>query len=118
MKKIFKWAGYVILPLVIVFAVALFWEPITYFILGKVIRYYAAGADIALELGKVSGNPFSSSRIERISIRPGKGLPQTYRFEAGSVACTYNLWDLKKGYEFFLQGLSCSSDKPDFSYDL
>ena len=118
MKKILKWAGYALLAICIVlFALFLNWESITYYTLRKVALFYAGRADIELEIGTITGNPFSETKLANVSIRPKKGLPQTYNFQAPSITCTYDLWNLKEGHELFLQGLSCRADSPEFSYD-
>jgi hypothetical protein len=119
MKKIFKWAGYALLFLsIILFAVFLQWESISYFTLRKVTQFYAHRAGINFDIGRIRGKPFSETTIEKLAIRPEEGQPQAYHFKSQSITCSYNLWDLRKGYESFLQGLSCSAQIPEFFQDL
>jgi len=118
MKKFFKWAGYVLLSFIILlFVVLINWESVSYFTVKKIVQFYAGRGHITFEIGAISGRPFSQTTLANVSIRPGEGQPQAYYFKARSIDCTYNLWDLKKGYELFLQGLICSADNPVFSYD-
>ena len=118
MKKLFKRAVYVLLPIVILILVAILkWEPITYFALGKIVRFYGNRSHIVLEIGGMKGKPFTETTLDAVAIRPGETDPQTYGFKADTVTCTYNLWDLKIGYERFLAGLACRVDKPQFTYD-
>ena len=118
MKKIFKWTGYVLLSSAILFFILfLNWESITYYTVRKFALFYAGRVDIELVIGTITGNPFSETKLANVSIRPKKGLPQTYNFQAGSITCTYELWNLKEGHVLFLQGLSCRADSPEFSYD-
>ena len=118
MKRLFKVAGYVVLPLAILFFIFLLnRESVSRFILKNVAQFYAGRAHIALDIDRISGNPFSATILENIVIRPVKDYPQNYSFKADTISCTYNLWDLKEGYEFFLKGLSCSASSPEFSYD-
>jgi hypothetical protein len=118
MKKFFKWAGYVLLSFIILlFVVLINWESVSYFTVKKIVQFYAGREHITFEIGAISGRPFSQTTLANVSIRPGEGQPQAYYFKARSIDCTYNLWDLKKGYELFLQGLICSADNPVFSYD-
>jgi len=118
MRKASKWAGYIFLPIAIIFFIVLLnWEAISYLTIRKVVQFYAGRADIALEVGRISGRPFSETTFENLSIRPADGQPQIYHFKAQFIACTYNIRDLKKGYESFLQGLMCRADNPVFSYD-
>ncbi len=118
MNKIIKWAGLLFLP-IFIFILALFLNKVTvgYFIVQKVAQFYAGKADIILEIGRISGNLFSETTVTRLSVRPGDGQPQAYHFKAPSITCTYNLWDLKEGYELFLEGLSCRVDTPEFIQD-
>ena len=119
MKKFIKRAGYAILPIVLLlFVVLLNRESVSHYVLKNVAQFYAGRAHIALDIGRISGNPFSETTVDSITIRPGKDNPQDYSFKADAITCTYNLWDLKEGYEFFLEGLSCSINTPEFSYDL
>ncbi|KPJ99067.1 MAG: hypothetical protein AMJ60_06210 [Desulfobacterales bacterium SG8_35] len=118
MKKVLKWAGYVALAIAIfLLAVFLNRESLSYYTLRKGAQFYAGRADIALAFGRVGGNIFSETTLENISIRPVDGQPQTYHFKAQSISCTYNIWDLKEGYELFLHGLSCTTDAPEFAYE-
>lgn len=118
MKKFFKWAGYVLLSFsILLFVVLLNWESVSYFVVKKIAQFYAGREHITFEIGAISGQPFSHTVLENIAIRPEEGQPQAYHFKARSINCTYNLWDLKEGYEFFLQGLMCSADTPVFAYD-
>ena len=119
MKKIIKWGGYVALPFIILSLVVLLkWESISYYGLRKIAQLYAGKSNISLEIGRISGSPLSETTLENVSLRPETGRPQTYNFKAQSLACTYNLWDLRDGYELFLQGLDCSANDPVFAYDL
>ena len=119
MKKFIKRAGYAILPIVLLlFVVLLNRESVSHYVFKNVAQFYAGRAHIALDIGRISGNPFSETTVDSITIRPGKDNPQDYSFKADTITCTYNLWDLKEGYEFFLEGLSCSINTPEFSYDL
>jgi hypothetical protein len=119
MKRFLKWAGYLLL-FIVIFTVAGFlaWDSVSYFIAGKVAQFYARRADIVLDIGGVRGRPFSETTVENISVRPAEEKVQGYHFKSQSITCTYNLWDLKKGYGFFLQGLSCRADSPEFVHDL
>ena len=67
MKKIFKWAGYILLPIIILlFVVLLTWEHLSYFVLKKAAQYYAERENIALDIGTISGRPLSETTIENI----------------------------------------------------
>jgi hypothetical protein len=118
MKKLFKRTGYAILPIVILlFVLLLNWESAGYYVLKKVAQFYAGRAHIVLNIGRISGNPFSETTLDNITILPVEAYPQAYSFKTDIITCTYNLWDLKEGYEFFLKGLSCSVSAPELSYD-
>ncbi|KPK29938.1 MAG: hypothetical protein AMK70_14985 [Nitrospira bacterium SG8_35_1] len=118
MNKMIKWAGFVFLPIAIfILAVFLNRETVGYFIVQRVAQFYAGKADIDLGFGRISGNLFSETTVARLSVRPGDGQPQAYHFKALSITCTYDLWDLKKGYELFLEGLSCRVNTPEFVQD-
>ena len=118
MKKFYKWAGYVSLSFVIlIFVVLLNWESASYYIVKKVAHFYAGRAEIALDIGSIGGTLFSETTLDAVSIRPEKDSPQAYSFTAVTITCTYNLWDLKEGYELFLKGLHCSATDPEFAYD-
>jgi hypothetical protein len=118
MKKLFKWTGYALLPIAILFLILLLnREPASHFILKNVAKFYAGRAHIVLDINRISGNLFSDTTLENITIHPVEDYPQNYSFKAEIISCTYNLWDLKEGYEFFLKGLSCSVSTPEFSYD-
>jgi hypothetical protein len=118
MKRIFKWASYVLLPIVILsLTVLLKWESISYYGLSKVAGYYAEREHVVLNIGSISGNPLSKTTFETLSLRPEIGQPQTYNLKAQSLTCTYNLWDLKDGYDIFLQGLTCTAGALELSYD-
>jgi hypothetical protein len=119
MKKSTQWAVYLLLPIIILLAVAfLRWESISYFVLRKVAEHYAGRANISLDIGGLAGSVLSRTTITGLSLRPAAGEPQTYQFKAESISCTYNLWDLKKGFSPFLKGRSCTVAGPEFSYDL
>jgi len=118
MKKIVKWAGCLLVPVVILFfAVFLNREPLSYFIVQKAAQYFAGRVHIAVDIGAISGRPLSETTLNNVTLRPAVGQPQVYSFKAETITCSYNLWDLKQGYEFFLQGLNCSVDAPEFAYD-
>ncbi len=119
MRKIPQWAAYVALPLIIVIsAVLLKWESISYYTLRKAALYYAGKAHIALDLGSIGGSPLHLTSLENVSIRPEDGQPQAYHFTSKSISCSYNLWDLRDGFELFIQGLDCTANDPEFLYDL
>jgi hypothetical protein len=119
MKKSTQWAVYLLLPITILLAAAfLLWEPICYFALRQVAGHYAGRAGIVLDIGEIAGSPLSNTTITGLSLRPAAGEPQTYKFKAEAITCTYDLWDLKKGLDPFLNGLSCMAAGPGFSYDL
>ena len=119
MRKIPQWVAYVALPIIILLLVVfLKWESISYFALRNVAQFYAGKADIALDIGSISGNPYNHTTLENVSIRPGDGQPQPYHFKTRSISCSYNLWDLKEGVELFIQGLNCTANDPEFVYDL
>jgi hypothetical protein len=119
MKKSTQWAVYLLLPITILLAAAfLLWEPISYFVLRQVAGHYAGRAGIVLDIGEIAGSPLSQTTITGLSLRPAAGEPQTYKFKAEAITCTYDLWDLKKGLDPFLNGLSCTAAVPEFSYDL
>jgi hypothetical protein len=118
MKKSHQLTVSILLMITILFSIGfLNRESISYFILGKVAQFYAGRAGIALEIGKISGSPFSKTTLENLSLRPEKGEPQAYHFQAQSISCIYNLWDLKEGYEFFLEELNCKAYAPEFVQD-
>ena len=118
MKRFLKWAGYLLVFITtLMIAGFLAWDSVSYFVAGKAAQFYASKADIVLDIGRVSGRPFSETTVENISVRPAEEKVQGYHFKSQSITCTYNLWDLKKGYEFFLQGLSCRADSPVFVHD-
>jgi len=118
MKKLFKRTVYVLLPiLILILVAALKWEALAYFALGKIVRYYGDRSHIVLEIGAMHGNPLTGTTLDVVAMRPGADAPQAYDFKADTVSCTYNLWDLKVGYERFLAGLACTADTPQFSYD-
>ncbi len=119
MNKFFKRAGYVLLPVAIILLVAILkWESITYFGLRKIAQFYGDRSHIVFEVDRISGNPFSETTLDTVSIHPVKADPPTYVFKASTLTCTYNLWDLREGYEPFLRGLRCIAETPQFSYDL
>jgi hypothetical protein len=119
MKRTHQLTVALLLPIAILFSVGLLnWESISYFTLRKVAQLYAGRADIALDIGSIGGNPFSETTLEHLALRPAKGEPQAYHFKAQSITCTYNLWDLKKSVEFFLQGLHCSAETPQLVQDI
>jgi len=118
MKKKHQWGVFVVLPVIILFAAALLkWESISYFSLRRAARFYAGRANMALDIGRVAGNIFSETTLENISLGPEKGQSQTYHFTAQAITCSYNLWDLSDGLGIFLQGLHCSAQTPDLTYD-
>jgi hypothetical protein len=118
MKKLFKRTGYIILPIaILLFVLLLNWESAGYYVLKKVAQFHAGRAHIVLNIGRISGNPFSETTLENITIFPVEASPQAYSLKTDIIICTYNLWDLKEGYEFFFEGLSCSVSTPEFSYD-
>lgn len=118
MKQFFKWTGYVILPIALLFFIALLnRESLGYYFLKNGAQFYAGRTHISLNIGGISGNPFSETTLENITIHPVKEFPQAYSFKADTITCTYNLWDLKEGSESFLKGLSCSASSPEISYD-
>lgn len=118
MKRLTKWTGCVFLPVAILFLVALLkWETLSYFMLKKGMEFYAGREHIALDVGEIKGRLFSATTVNNVTIHPAEGKPQEYHLKAGSIACTYNLWDLKKGFEFFISGLHCSISDTVFSYD-
>jgi hypothetical protein len=115
---LFNRAGYTILPIaVLLFVLLLNWESAGYYVLKKVAQFYAGRAHIVLNIGRISGNPFSETTLENITILPVEAYPQSYSLKTDIITCTYNLWDLKEGYESFLEGFSCSVSTPEFSYD-
>jgi hypothetical protein len=119
MKKSTKWAVYVLLPIIIMLsAVFLLWEQVSYFAIRKAAEHYAGRANITLEISGIAGSPLSKTTITGLSVRPAAGEPQIYQFKAESITCTYNLWDLQKGLYPFLEGCSCTAAAPEFSYDL
>ncbi|MFC1844164.1 translocation/assembly module TamB domain-containing protein, partial [Thermodesulfobacteriota bacterium] len=114
-----KWAGYVSLSFgILLLTFILKWESISYYGLSKVARYYAEREHVVLDIGRISGNPLSKTTFETLSLRSETGQPQKYHLKAQSLTCTYNLWDLRDGYDVFLQGLSCTASAPELSYDL
>ena len=118
MKKFFKRAGFVLLPIIVLLLVVILkWESIAYFALRKIIQHYGDRSYIAIEIGGISGKPFSETTMDTISISPAGAAPQPYDFKAETLTCTYSLWDLKEGYELFLKGLNCSASSPEFTYD-
>ncbi|MBW2465981.1 MAG: hypothetical protein JRF02_01650 [Deltaproteobacteria bacterium] len=118
MRKTFYWAVYVIIPITaILIIVFLMWESISYYTFIKVAQFYAGKARIHLEINKLSGTPLSKTTIEKISLRPQTGQPQTYHFKAQQIICSYNIWDLQKGYDHFLQKLHCTAEAPEFFYE-
>jgi hypothetical protein len=105
MKKLFNRTGYTILPIaILLFVLLLNWESAGYYVLKKVAQFYAGRAHIVLNIGRISGNPFSETTLENITILPVEAYPQAYSLKTDIITCTYNLWDLKEGYEFFLEG--------------
>ena len=118
MKKSTKLGAYVLLPIIILLSVIfLLREQVSYFVLWKVAEHLAGREGISLEIGGIEGDLLSKTTIRNLSVRPVANAPQTYRFKAASISCTYNLWDLQKGLDPFLQGSSCTSFEPEFSYD-
>ena len=118
MKRVLKWTGLGLLFIsILFFMVFLNRESLGYFALRKAAQFYAEKADLALDIGSISATPFSEITVGNLSIVPKTGKPQAFSFKAQSITCTYNLWDLKEGYELFLQGLSCSADAPELNYD-
>jgi hypothetical protein len=118
MKKLTKRKAYVFLAVVILFLAALLkWESISYFVLKNVIEIYADREHIALDVVEIKGELFSATTINNLTVRPAAGQPQAYHIKAGSISCTYNLWDLKEGFELFISGLDCSIKDSVFSYD-
>jgi hypothetical protein len=118
MKRFLKWAGYMLLSFSILFLLLLLYrEPVGYYVLKNVASYYAGRVETALDIGSIGGTLFSETTLDAVYIRPEKDSPQAYHFKAQSITCTYNLWDLKEGYELFLKGLHCSAADPEFSYD-
>jgi hypothetical protein len=117
MKKLTKRKAYVFLAVVILFLAALLkWESISYFVLKNVIEIYADREHIALDVVEIKGELFSATTINNLTVRPAAGQPQAYHIKAGSISCTYNLWDLKEGFELFISGLDCSIKDSVFSY--
>jgi hypothetical protein len=118
MKKTKQWVGYVLLPIIILVAVALLHsKSISYYVLRKVAEHYAGQVNISLEIERITGSPLSKTTITGLSLRPAAGEPQTYQFRVESISCTYNLWDLKKGFYPFMKGGRCTTVVPEFSYD-
>jgi hypothetical protein len=118
MKKSTKLGAYVLLPIIILLSVIfLLRDQVSYFVLWKVAEHLAGREGISLEIGGIEGDLLSKTTIRNLSVRPVANAPQTYRFKAASISCTYNLWDLQKGLDPFLQGSSCTSFEPEFSYD-
>ena len=106
------------MPIAIFVSVGLLnWESISYYTLKKAAQFYAGRVDIALDIGSISGKPFSETIFENVSLRPGKGEPQAYHFKAQSISCNYDILDLKKGLEFFVQGVACSAQEPEIIQD-
>jgi autotransporter translocation and assembly factor TamB len=119
MKRILKWAGYLLLSVTILFLIGLLkWESLTYIIVQKAAQHYAGRAQIDLDISTIGGNPFSETTIGNITIRPEKGQPQQFLLTASTITCRYNLWDLKKNIDLFLQGLQCTASDPLLNYDL
>lgn len=119
MKRFIKWARYLLLPIAILFIIGLLqWENITYFVARKVIQHYASQEKLIVEIEAIGGRPFSETTVEGISIRPSAEQPQAYHFKVQSITCTYHLWDMREGADFFLQGLSCSAQSPELVKDL
>ena len=118
-KGLFKWAARLAVLLTVFLAVTvLMRDRIGHFLLRNILAYYADRADIVLKVGSMSGRLFSGTDLNDISLRPSDDLPQNYHLKADTLSCTYNLWDLPKGAELFLGGLSCAAYNPEFSLNL
>ena len=118
MKRFFIWTGCLFLPLVLLILIGFMsWEPVSFYVLKKAVRFFAAGENIALDVNRIQGRLFSEITLDNLSMRPVKGQPQTFYFTTRSITCSYNLWDLKEGPGLFMQGLKCSADDPGLAYD-
>jgi len=119
MKRLPKWAGILLVSIIILILTgSLVWESAGYYILKRAIFSLAAREHVALEVNSIHGKIFSETTIEQISLRPAAGRPQSYYFTSRAITCSYNLWDLRHGFELFLKGLKCSADSPGFVYDM
>jgi hypothetical protein len=118
MKKFPGWTGYLLLFFAILSLILILnWETLSYAALKKAARVYAGFADIELRIETISGRPLSATKLGNVFIAPAPGLPRSYRFQARSISCAYDLRDLRGGVAPFLQGLSCSADDPVLMYD-
>ena len=118
MKRFPKWAGYLLLPIIILVLIGLLsWESVSYYVLKNSLKFIAAKEHIALDVNRIHGKLFSETTIKDISLRPQDGQPQAYQFKADTITCTYNFWDLQEGLEQFLQGLNCTAESPEFTQD-
>ena len=89
MKRIVQWAGYGAIPIIIVLlAVLLKWESISYYTLRKATLFFADRSNIFLEIGGISGSPLSETTLKNLLIRPKKGQPQAYHLKSQSLTCT------------------------------
>ena len=77
-----------------------------------------AGRILSLSSAKLRANLFRKQQSGIYPCALSRGQPQAYSFKAQSITCTYDIWDLKEGYELFLKGLSCMADTPEFAFDI
>ncbi|MBU0480554.1 MAG: translocation/assembly module TamB [Proteobacteria bacterium] len=118
MTKFFRWAGSLLIFFSLLLSLLyLIREPLVYAVMKNVARLAAGRGGVALDIGSISGNLFSETRMENISVKPQKGQPQTYHFTARAIQCRYDLWDLREGFEPFIRGLDCSVEDPEGMYD-
>ncbi|MFN2366881.1 MAG: hypothetical protein ABR523_10540, partial [Desulfurivibrionaceae bacterium] len=118
MKKSFRWAAYWLASFtIVILLIILTWEFTSGVALKHLARFFAGRAGIELDIGSVGGGIFYESVLTDVSVRPEEDQPRTFHFEARSLRCRYDPWELRNGLGSFIEGVDCTAEEPAYFQD-